>query len=77
MKTEKLPDTLLNSEELAAQCLPGKQGRTILTWATRGIIPCYRVNKKTVLFNPEEVMAALAQRRESAISETQQEGALP
>jgi hypothetical protein len=75
MTKAKLPDTLLDGDELAAKCFPGKQGRTMRKWAIAGLIPCYRVNKKTVLFSPDEVMAALSKRRESSFSELQQEGA--
>ncbi len=74
MTKTKLPDTLLDSDELAAKCFPGKQGRTIRKWAKAGLIPCYRMNRKIVLFNPDEVMASLAPRREASFSELSGKG---
>lgn len=69
MTKTKLPETLLDGDELAEKHFPGKSGRTIRTWARKGDIPCYRLNKKTVLFSADEVMAAIAKRREHATAE--------
>jgi len=75
MTKTKLPDTLLDGDEFAAKHMPGQTGRTIRKWAGLGLIPCYRMNKKVVLFNPDEVMAAIAKRREHATAELVKGGA--
>lgn len=75
MTKTKLPETLLSADEFAAKHLPGYQGRTVRKWANNGDIPCYRINKKTVLFCPEEVLAVIAKRREHTTAELTKGGA--
>jgi excisionase family DNA binding protein len=37
--------------------------RTVLAWARRGLIPCIRATRRPVLFDPDEVEAAMKNRR--------------
>jgi excisionase family DNA binding protein len=63
-KHESIPKALITVQEAAK--LLGVKRQTVYLWVRQGLIPCYRVGKRLIKFDKDELLASFKIERNSA-----------